>query len=249
MKKFAFFSDVVFSFFVGGLFTLCLFRSLGVKLLTAFLLALFCGGLTAAAVGSILQARRKNLYLKKSDESVKQKLLLHLALLSDESKTEFFQNALSTAEAPVSRFGKLRVFTQREFYFLNFTLAPVGADEVAKLSRLKTGKRKILLCSTIEDAALTLCNRLGIEVKTGEWVYCRLKENNLLPKEYLGEENAITHKRKIKLCFSKANAKRFLVGGAITLLLARISPFYYYYLLVGCLLLLAAVFIRIFGYE
>ena len=248
MKKFAFFSDVIFSFFFSTLFTLCLFRHFGVKLTAAFLLALLCGGLTAAAIGSILQARRKNLYLKKSDESVKQKLLLHLALLSDESKTQFFQNALSTAQTPVSRFGKLRIFTEREFYFLSFTLAPVGADEIAKLSRLKTGKRKILLCSSIEETALGLCNRLGIEVKTGEWVYCRLQEDDLLPQEYLGEENAETRKRKIKLCFSKSNAKRFLVGGAITLLLARISPFYYYYWLIGCLLLLVAVFIRVFGY-
>ena len=249
MKKFAFFSDVLFSFFVSSLFTLCLFRYLGVRLFLAFLLALLCGALTAAAAGAILQVRRKNLYLKKSDETIKQKLLLHLALLSDEGKTQFFQNALSTEETPVSRFGKLKIFTEREFYFLNFTLAPVGADEVVRLSRFKTGKRKILLCSKIEDAALSLCERLGVDVKTGEWIYCRLKEEGRLPECYLGEENAVKRKRKIKLCFSKANAKRFLVGGAITLFLARISPFYYYYLLVGCLLLLAAVFVRIFGYE
>ncbi len=249
MKKFAYLSDILFSFFVSSVFTLCLFRYLRVKLLPAFLLALLCGALTAAAVGSVLQMRRKNLYLKKSDETVKQKLLLHLALLSDEGKTEFFQNALSTDETPVSRFGKLRVFTEREFYFLNFTLAPVGADEVARLSRLKTGKRKILLCSKIEDAALSLCNRLGVEVKTGEWVYNRLKEEGRLPEHYLGEESAVQRQRKIKLWFSKSNAKRFLIGGTLVLLLARITPFYYYYLLVGCLLLLVAVFVRIFGYE
>ena len=250
MKKFAFLSDVVFTFFVSAIFTLCLFRYLGVRLPIALLLAALCGGLTAAAVGSILQIRRKNLRLKKSDETQKQKLLLHLALLSDEGKTEFFRNALSTQETPASRFGRLRVFTKTEFYFLKFPLAPVGADEVASLSRLKTGKRKILLCSQIEENALSLCNRLGIEVKTGEWVYKRLKESDLLPEHYLGEENTANKgKRKIRLWFSKANAKRFLVGGALVLLLSRLTPFYYYYLLLGCLLLLASVFVRIFGYE
>ena len=249
MRKFAYLSDVFFSLFVSAIFTLCLFRYLGVTLLPALLLSLLCGILTGTAVGAILQMQRKNLYLKKSDETIKQKLLLHLALLSDEGKTEFFQHALTTSEAPVSRFGKLRVFSEREFYFLNFTLAPVNADEVARLSRLKTGKRKILLCSKIEDAALSLCTRLGIDVKTGEWVYNRLKESNLLPEHYLGEENAAKPKRKIKLWFSRANAKRFLIGGTITLLLARITPFYYYYLLVGCLLLLISVLVRIFGYE
>lgn len=247
MKKFAYLSDIIFSLFVSALFTLCLFRYLGVSLLPSFLLALLCGALTAAAVGSILQIRRKNLSLKKSDERIKQKLLLHLALLSDEGKTEFFQRALASSETPVSRFGKLRVFTEREFYFLNFTLAPVNADEVVRLSRLKTGKRKILLCAQIEDAALSLCNRLGVEVKTGEWVYNRLKEANFLPERYLGEESAVKPKRRIKLWFSKANAKRFLIGGTITLFLAPITPFYYYYLLVGCLLLLLSVLVRIFG--
>ena len=248
MKKFAFLSDILFSFFVSFLFTLFLFRHLRVRLPLALALALLCGGLTASAIGSILQVRRKNLYLKKSDETQKEKLLLHLALLSDEGKTQFFQRALSTEELPASRFGRLRLSTKTDFYFLKFSLAPVCADEIASLSRLKTGKQKILLCAQIEEAAYSLCNRLGIEVKTGEWVYKQLKERELLPSEYLGDE-PIKPKRRLKIWFAKSNAKRFLVGGALVLLLARLTTFYYYYLLLGCLLLLAAILIRIFGYE
>lgn len=249
MKKFAFFSDILFSFFVSFLFTLFLFRYLRVSLSLSLILALLCGGLTAAAVGAILQIRRKNLRLKKSDEMQKEKLLLHLALLSDESKTKFFQRALASEDSPTSRFGRLRLTTKTNFYFLSFSLAPVCADEIASLSRLKTGKQKVLLCSQIEEAAFSLCNRLGIEVKTGEWVYKKLKEKELLPAEYLGDEPVKKSKRHIKLWFSKSNAKRFLVGGALVLFLSRLTPFYYYYLLLGCLLLLAAIFVRIFGYE
>ena len=249
MKKFAFLSDVLFSFFVSFLFTLFLFRYMRIALPLAFTLALLCGGLTASAVGAILQTRRKNLYLKKSDEALKEKLLLHLALLSDEGKTQFFQHALSSEDAPTSRFGRLRLTTKTNFYFLNFSLAPVCADDIASLSRLKTGKQKVLLCSQIEESAFSLCTRLGIEVKTGEWVYKQLKERELLPEEYLGDEPVKKRKLRIKLWFSKSNAKRFLIGGALVLLLARLTPFYYYYLLLGSLLLLAAVFIRIFGYE
>lgn len=247
MKKFAFFSDLVFSFFVSFLFTIILFRYLGVALTPALFLACLCGLLTAAAIGAILQVKRKNIYLKKSDETLKEKLLLHLALLSDEGKTQFFQRALSTEEATASRFGRLRLFTKTNFYFLKFSLAPVCADEIANISRLKTGKKKILLCSQIDETAFNLCNRLGIEVKTGEGVYKLLKEGNLLPETYLGDEPTKQRKRRVKLWFSKSNAKRFLVSGALLLMLSRITPFYYYYLLLGCLLLLAAVFIRIFG--
>lgn len=249
MKKIAFFSDILFSFFVSFLFTLFFFRYLHVELLPALLLACLCGVLTAAAVGAILQIRRKNLYLKKSDETQKEKLLLHLALLSDEEKTKFLQRALTTEESVASRFGRLRLFTKTEFYFLKFSLAPVCADEIANLSRLKTGKKKILLCSQIEETAFSLCNRLGIEVKTGAYVYKLLKERNLLPETYLGDEPSTRRKHRIKLWLSKSNAKRFLVGGALVLLLSRLTPFYYYYILLGCLLLFTAVFVRIFGYE
>lgn len=249
MKKFAFFSDVLFSFFVSALFTLCLFRYFGVGLLWAIIFACLCGALTAGAIATILQVRRKNLYLKKSDELLKEKLMLHLALLSDEEKTEFFQTAFSTNESPLHRFGKLRLFTECEFYFLAFPLTPLNADEVVRLARLKTGKQKILLCSKIDNDALVLCERLNIEVKTGEWVYRRLKESNLLPERYFGESADKKHKRRAKLWFSKNNAKRFLVSGSMVLLLAQITPFYYYYLLVGCVLLLTAIFVRVFGYE
>ena len=248
MKKFAFLSDIFFSFFVSFLFTLFLFRYLRISLSLALFLASICGILTAVSIGAILQTKRKVLFLKKSDETRKEKLLLHLALLSDEGKTQFFQRALSTEEGTANRFGRLRLFTKTEFYLLKFSLAPVSADEIASFSRLQTGKKKILLCSQIEQNALALCNRLGIEVNTGERVYKLLKERNLLPENYLGEGPTPPKKRN-RLWFAKSNAKRFLVSGALVLLLAKLTPFYYYYLLFGSLLLLLATFVRIFGYE
>ena len=174
--------------------------------------------------------------------------MLHLALLSDEEKTEFFQRAFSSGECTLHRFAPLELFTEREFYFLAFPLTPMNADAVVRLALSKTDKQKILLCNKIDDAALSLCERLGIDVKTGEWVYRHLKEQSLLPENYLGEALKLP-KRKVKLWFSKNNAKRFLVGGAMVLFLAQITPFYYYYLLVGCLLLLTAILVRVFGYE
>ena len=97
--------------------------------------------------------------------------MLHLALLSDEEKTEFFQRAFSSEECTLHRFAPLELFTEREFYFLAFPLTPMNADAVVRLARSKTDKQKILLCSKIDSDALSLCQRLNIEVKTGEWVY------------------------------------------------------------------------------
>ena len=250
MKKIAFLSDVFFTFFISGIFFALLFKSLHLRAFATLLFSTICGALTAFSMGAWLLYRRKNVRLKRADEREKQKLLLHLSLLSDEAKTAFFQSLLSTKDVPCKRFGRLRVFTETEFYFLKFSFSPVSADEIAALSRLKTGKRKILLCAEIEQSALALCNRLSVSVKTGGDVYALIKIADALPKSYLGEPSLSSDKtRRLRLYFSKKNSRRCLTGGAMLLLFASISPYALYYLLVGILLLLSAVFIRIFGYE
>ncbi|MBQ8291467.1 MAG: hypothetical protein IJX88_03025 [Clostridia bacterium] len=246
MKKSAFFSDVFFTFFLFWLFTLCVFRYLRVALLPALFLSFVCGALAACAVAALLHGKRKSVFLKKSDEAQKQKLLLHLALLSDEGKTKLFSAALKTAK----RLGKLRLQTEENFCFLRFSFAPVTADEVASLARFKTAKPKLLYCSELEESAKTLCKRLGIETKTGESVYRLFKEENALPQSYLGEETKQNKRKELfKVCFAKSNAKRFLFCGSLLLVTSLITPFPYYYLVFGGALLLVALFIRIFGKE
>lgn len=249
MKKSAFISDVIFSFFGSFLFSVCLFRYWKINLLLSFVLAILCGALLAAAVVAYLQSKRKNLFLKKSDETKKEKLLLHLALLSEEKQTAFFKDAIPSDE-PLQRFGRLRLYSKTKFYFLNFRLTPVNADDIAKYARIKTGKEKILLCSKVEDSSLGLCEKLNIHVKTGEDVYFLLKENNKLPENFLGEESeGNKRKRRLKSWFSKKNGKAFLVGGFMLLITSFLTPFPYYYLLFGGGMLLAAALVRIFGRQ
>ena len=249
MKKSAFFSDVIFAFFGSFLFSVCLFRYEKIPLLLAFVLAILCGVLLAAAVAAYLQSKRKNLFLKKSDETQKEKLLLHLALLSEEKQTSLFKDAIPSEE-PLQRFGRLRLYSKTKFYFLNFRLTPVNADDIAKYARLKTGKEKILLCSNVEDSSLGLCAKLNIHVKTGDDVYLLLKEHNKLPESFLGEESGENkRKRRFKSWFSKKNGKAFSIGGFMLLFTSFLTPFPYYYLIFGGGMLLASALIRIFGHE
>ena len=136
MKKTAFISDIVFAGFACFLFTLCLFRYVGVRLGNALLLAVICGILMGSAVWAILKSKRNRFFLKKSEQLEKEKLLLHLTLLSDEEKTRFFLDALSMPDRPAKRFQKLRVITEEGFYALHFTMAPLTADEILRFSRL-----------------------------------------------------------------------------------------------------------------
>lgn len=248
MKRSAFISDIIFAFFVGFLCTLLVFRSVGIHLLPSFLLALLCGGLSACAVFALLQHKRKTVFLKRSDEAQKNKLLFHLACLSDEEKTKFFLQRLSGDE-PLQRFGRLRLTSAKRFFFLHFSFSPVTADEVAAFSRLKTGKEKVLLCSKIEDDAYALAERLNLRTLTGNEVYALLKDRNALPETYNDEPSSVKRKRRFELWFSRKNAKPFLTAAAFTLLTAFISPFPYYYFVFGGILLTISVAIRIFGYR
>ncbi len=250
MKRSAFISDVIFAFFTAFTVTLCLFRFWRISLWLSLLLAVICGGLTAAAVGALLQSKRKTYFLKKSDEAQKERLLMHLNCLSDEGKTKFFMERLSDSETPVKRFGRLRLYTPDVFYFIRFSFAPVSSDELLSCARFKTGKQKVLLCSKIEDTAYALAERFRIEVFTGEKVYTLLKAQNRLPETYSTEESKTERRsRHIRLWFSKKNAKHFLTAAILCLLTSLLSPFPYYYLLFGGAMLLTAVFIRIFGYK
>lgn len=250
MKKSAYFSDVLFAFCLAFLCTLCLFRYLGIALFLSLLLSVVCGALVGLAIAAILQSKRKTLRLKKSDEEQKRRLLLHLALLSEEQRTRFFLRVFAQEQGGVTRMGKLRVASPSAIYRLCFDFAPVTADAVATFARIKTNKEKFLLCHKIEEEAATLCHTLGIRLQTGDDVYALVKERDAFPPQYLGELAPQDKKKRLfHLCFSKSNSRRFLTGGALILLTAFLTPFPYYYLIFGGILLLVALCIRIFGFR
>jgi hypothetical protein len=247
MKRSAFISDIIFAFFVGFICTLFFFRYEGIGLLPAFILSILCGALGACAIFTLLQSKRKTLFLKRSDEVQKSKLLFHLACLSDEEKTNFFLQRLPT-DHPLKRFNRLRLIDEENFYLLHFNFAPVTADEVAAFSRLKTNREKVLLCSTIEDNAYALAEKLSVRTLTGNEVYAMLKDNDGLPETYQGEESHDQkRKRRLELWFSRKNAKGFLTAAVLTLLTALVSPFPYYYAIFGGILLISSILIRVFG--
>ncbi|MBQ7369030.1 MAG: hypothetical protein IJW60_04935 [Clostridia bacterium] len=251
MKKSAFISDIIFTFFLVWIVALCLFRHLKIALIPALFLAVLCGALAAAAFAALQQNKRKAFLLSRSDAALKEKLFLHLALLGDNEKTDLFAAALAEEDnATIEKLDSLFLQSEERIYFLSFRFSPVTQDEIATLSRFQTDRQKTLVCSQIEEAALTLCNRLSIDVRTGDYAFRLLKSQNALPEKFLCDEVPKNNRaRKLRLCFSRANAKRFLTSGALILFFSLFTPFSYYYLVLGGILLLAALFIRIFGYS
>ena len=248
MNKSAFISDLIFTLFTAFLLTLCIFRYLGVPLITALLLSCVCGVLCTCAIGAYLQSKRKTVLLKRSETANQEKLSLHLCLLSPEKARDTFYTAF-TATENACKAGKNRVETATEIYFFLFCFAPVTADQILPIARFDSKKNKILVCLKIDEYALPLCQRLAITVKTGEWGYLFLKERNALPTVYLGEQIGASKRKRLRLCFAKNNARRFFTSALFILCLAFFSPFPLYYYIFAFVLLLTAVFIRIFGYS
>lgn len=250
MKRSAFISDVIFSFTVALFCTLFIFRYLQISLPVSILLSIVCGSLSAGATAAWLQSKRKSVFLKRSDEAQKEKLLFHLACLSDTKKTDFFLKRFQTDEMQAKRLSNLRLYTDEQFYWLRFTFSPVNADEIVKLHRHKTNKAKVLLCNKIEDQAYALAQKFQIRVLTGNEVYALLKAQDALPKEYPDvENNEVKRQRRLRLWFSRKNAKPFLVAAALTLTTALVSPFPHYYFVFGFFLLILSVLIRFLGYK
>ena len=252
MKKIAFISDLIFTFFVSFLCSVLLFRHLQLGLWPALALAALCGLLIVFSVGAYLYSKRKNIFMKKSEAAEREKFLSHLALSGNEANAELFKH-LFLAQNPsvqIKRTGKNRLTSGDTVYFLLFTFSPVTADDVAPFTRLKTHRKKFLLCNKADETARDICSRFAIAIKTGDELFDELKAADALPKSFLGDTSyRLSVKRKWKLWLSKSNSRRFLLSATLILLLAKLTPFYYYYLAVGVLLLFAAIFTRIFGKE
>lgn len=243
MRKTAFISDLLFTLLLSFFLSVVIFRLMRVSFAPSVFLGGVCSALSTLGIGTYLSYRRKKYYLKRSDEAQKNKLLTHLVLLSADKKLQFFRSIF-----PNARFQNLRIITDKETYFLCFHFSPVTKDEVVQYTHLKTPKRKILLCNQIDNDAFSLCSTFDIEVWAGERVYLFIKEHQALPIEFLGEEKA-KRKFKLRLCFAKSNARRFLISGVFILLASLFTPFPLYYQLFGALLLCISAGIRIFGYT
>lgn len=252
MKKIAFISDLIFTFFVSFVCSVLLFRHLRLGLWVALALAALCGLLVAFSVGAYLYSKRTNIFMKKSEAAEREKFSLHLALSGNEANAELLKTLFlsQNPSAQIKRTGKNRLTSADTVYFLLFTFSPVAADDVAPFTRLKTRRKKVLLCNKVDETAQDICERFSIQIKTGDELFDALKSIDALPKNFLGDApKKATPKRKWKLWLAKSNSRRFLLSATLILFLSRLTPFYYYYLTFGILLLFAAILTRIFGKE
>lgn len=247
MKKWVFFSDLIFTFFAVFLPILCLLRHYRLPLFSATLVAGLTGLGVALLVGASKKKKDARLSLRRSEEREKSLLLYHLALLSPSKSLSL----LYPNETPTLTDG-VWMIEKEELLFPLFSWKPLEKHEVLPMIRLCLEKQKsgTILCDDITEDTAAFLTQFSVQVKRGEEIYATLKEENRLPSEYLSEPYFTKKKKRLsRVWFAKSNSRRFLTCGALLLLSSLIVPFSYYYLLFGCLLVVAAVLIRTFGYR
>lgn len=229
-------SDTIFFFACCWLLSLCILRYYRVTMWLALLLCTLISLLIGMGIFFLTYRNRKKKFLLAQDKEEKEKLMLHLALSSDDANEKLF--------APILK-------EEPQKTYLLFCMQPLSADKVAeKIRNYKDGESFAIFCNTLSPEARNLCETFCIPVTEGKDVYAKLKSNDLLPEKYVcGEKKRRGVKEKIRISFQKKNSRSFFIGGAGLLILSLFSFFPLYYVISGSILLLTALIIRIFGYA
>ncbi len=248
MKYFPVFSDTAFYSLCGWIFSLCLFRYLGLPPA----LAVSISALLAAAIGCgvflLLWSRSRQKLFGKKEREKRDKLLLHLALERPERiRAALLAAYLADGKDAHCQGDALRVDEAEAVPI--FTMQPVSADEIALLIKRYRETPFYILCNALSDEAEKLAADFSVPVVRGDEVYTLFARTDTMPAPLIcGKIPRKTAKRTLRRIFSKKNARPFFVSGSLLLLMSLFAFFPYYYIVSGSILLLGAILIRTIGF-
>lgn len=245
--KIPLYSDTLFTYLIAFLFGVCFLSYLEFPTWAV---------LSAAAIASIpfatiaflwMRARLEKRYLLKKDEAEKDKLMLHLALSLSEANRRLFIKLLKAEGKTVTRRNGA-LLTDKEEIHLLFSMSPISADEIALLIKKESALPKAVYGNTLSKEAEKLLNEFSIPFVGGRELYLRLKERELLPKEYVIKElPKPTVKEKFASFFRRSLAKPYFFSAVALLSYSFFTPYKIYYLAVGIFLLLLSLALRLVG--
>lgn len=241
------YSDTLFAFIVGFLLSLIIIRYYAFPLWACLTVSTVCALAFAFIVFLALKARLEDKYLLAKDEELKNKLLLHLALDQAENNRRLFAKLLKAENFAVQRKDGTLIVDD-ECIFLEFTMEPLSADEIARIIKRPWIGNKTIYCNDLSSDARKLCNDFRIKVIPARELFLRLKEQELLPKTFLCPTlPKRTLKEKCYSFFRKSLARPYFLSGIGILALSFFTPYRTYYLISGCFLLVLSLTLRLFG--
>lgn len=241
------YSDTLFTYLATFLFAVCLFTYLGFPRWAVLTASAVCAFALALLVFLWLRGRLEAKYLLAKDEAQKNKLMLHLALDKAENNRRLFSKLLKAEGMPAERKSGA-LFADGACIFLLFSMQPVSADEIAKLLKKETDGQKTVYCNALSPEAEKLCREFSVDFVCGRDLYLRLKDQALLPKEYICPSvPKRTARERFSSFFRKSLAHPYFLAAASLLAFSFFTPYRLYYLIAGSLLLLLSLSLRLFG--
>lgn len=238
--------DCLLTFLGLGLVFLCCMRYYGLPLLPSVIASALLAFSFAFPFGLFLIKRRKKSYLKRRDEEEKNKLMLHLTLLSDRETLRLLS---STLPAPFTE-ENATVKRENKRYIPLFTMQPVSADEIVRLVKKYESENVVLWVNELTTEAKGIADKLNVEVLSGKEVYLALKQAELLPEHYrLEEKSKRTPRERAERYFAKGNSRSFFWCGVGLLFLSFFTFFPTYYVISGSILILLSLAVTWLGYR
>ena len=135
-----------------------------------------CACLLFGSLCFLYLSRKQNKSLLISrDEKQKKLLSLHLSLSSDDYICNLIESSLSTPDATAETKGG-KVYFDGGVYFFDFKMQPLNEDDVAKVIKFKSDKKKIIYCVKASAEAAVLAENFLIEIKQISELYAILKD-------------------------------------------------------------------------
>lgn len=248
MKKFPLIADTIFYAFCALTLSFCVLRYYKIPLAGAIAIAV-CIALPIGILSFLLlnRSHKRKLFSSKQREE-QEKLLLHLALEKPERVRAAFIAAFTADEKEAHCAGD-ELIVDDQLTVPLFTMEPVSADGIAHLLR-RYGSGFALICNTLTVDAEKLLSSFSISVTKRDEVYALFTRTKTMPSPLIcGNLPRKTIKQRMKVTFSKKNARAFFVSGILLLIMSLFVFFPLYYMITGSVLLLCAVTVRIFGYA
>ncbi|MGN0817383.1 MAG: hypothetical protein ACI4L9_00300 [Candidatus Coproplasma sp.] len=203
-----------------------------------------CAFIITGATAFLYIRKRQNEKLTLSRDARRAELLkLHLCLLSE--------GELKRTLLPLIDGGKISgktIETPERTHYLIFCLQPLSPDDIAGVIRKSGKKSKVILCNAISEEAKKLAENFEIDCVTGDEIYSRLKERNLLPEKYAFEgEKRLNFFARVSLRFNRRLAAPLFWSGLGLTAFSYFTFYPVYYIISGGVLLVLAAICLVFG--
>lgn len=224
----------------------------GIEKPFSYIIALCIGLLFGLMAFKFFTGKQKDIKLKKSEESLCQKVIIELCFNKKEFAEQLFFKAFQLKNLnPVKRFNGIYIESERKVHYFLFSFDGVKKSQIVKSFNMAGKDNETVLWADsfnkdIVDFATKFNGR--VILCDGKKAFVTLKEFDLLPKEFCPVASAVKSKPNIKLnILNKKKAKNYLLFGVTFLIMSYFVYFKVYYIVFGCLFLMLSLVAILFG--